>query len=81
MKYYSNTEYPKRAKCVTGELESFSVDVFTIDDLGLLNIGYYDFESQKWEFHTDTLSDMYENGELQNFIWMYPPEDFKTKSE
>ncbi|MFA7307592.1 MAG: hypothetical protein WC026_13070 [Hyphomicrobium sp.] len=72
MKTYKNTEYPKRATDLSGNEENFSVDVVTYHD-ALLNIGFYNFDTKKWGFHTDTLTDMYEDGELQEFIWMYNP--------
>lgn len=58
--------------------ESFSVDVFTCDDDGMMNVGYYDFKLNQWTFHTDTMKDYYEGGVLQPFVWMYKPENLKV---
>ena len=54
--------------------ETHSVDVIVMSSMGLLNIGYFDFETEKWGFHTDTLHDMDDD-----FRWMYAPEELKQK--
>lgn len=67
---YSKEEVPERVPN-----EEFSVDVITCDEDGMLNIGYYNFDTEKWSFHTDTMVDYYEEGIPEiNFNWMYPPE-------
>ena len=76
-----NTEFPKYAKDLKGNQEEFSVDVFTVNDDGMLNIGYYNYDTKKWGFHTDTLYDPYEGGKLMDFVWMYKPENFKTTKQ
>lgn len=50
---------------------TFTVDVFTVDEDGLTNLGYYCFKTNSWQFHTDTLSD-YNSGEIK-WVWYYPP--------
>lgn len=68
MEFYKNTEFPK-----VSEDEDYSIDVITSTPEGMLNIGFYDFKDEVWQFHTDTLTDPYENGELQPFVWWYAP--------
>jgi len=69
MKIHTKEEFPTRVAD-----EDFSVDVFTCDEDGLLNIGYYNFDTKRWAFHTDTMVDYYEEGIPEmNFNWMYPP--------
>lgn len=53
--------------------EAFSVDVITCDEEGMMNIGFYSYDQQKWSFHTDTLVDYSD----MNFVWMYKPEFLK----
>lgn len=74
IKTYPNTEFP--VQCT--DLPETSVDVITCDKDGTLNIGYYNFDTQRWGFHTDTLVDYYEKGELKPFVWMYKPENLKV---
>ena len=69
MKFHKNTEYPQVSK---GD-ENYSIDVITSNPDGFLNIGFYHFKDKEWQFHTDTLTDPYENGMLQPFVWWYPP--------
>lgn len=76
MKIYKNTEYPK-----IPEGEHHSVDVITKDIDGMLNIAYYDYESKRWRFHADTLSDPYDNGKLIEFTWIYDSFDAKDLYE
>lgn len=71
---FKNTEYPKRATNQKGIEEEFSVDVITFNENNMLNIGYWNYDMNKWLFHTDTLSDPYEGGRLEKFVWMYKPE-------
>lgn len=49
-----------------------SVDVCCIDEEGLHNLGYYNFEENKWKFHTDTLVDYFEKGNETKWWWYYP---------
>lgn len=51
------------------EEEEFSVDVRTIDDMGLNGLAYYDYEFNKWNFLTDTIT----NPETTKWKWYYPP--------
>ena len=53
--------------------EAFSVDVITYDEEGMMNIGFYSYDFQKWSFHTDTLVDYYD----MDFVWMYKPDFLK----
>jgi len=73
IKAYNNTDFPIRSKDLNGNPEEHSVDVITSNESGMLNIGFYNFDMKKWMFHTDTLTDPYEGGKLENFIWIYPP--------
>lgn len=76
MKIYSKEKHPERALDGEGEQEYFSVDVITCDEDGLLCIGYYNFDTGLWDFHTDTLVDYYEEGIPEmDFVWMYPPKE------
>lgn len=65
-----NTELPTPSK----DDKDFSKDVFIFAEEGMLNVGYYSFSHKKWQFHTDTLVDPYEGGELMDFVWMYVPD-------
>lgn len=47
---------------------TFTEDVI-VYGYDMLNIGYYDFKSNEWKFHTDTLIDMKD----VDFKWMYAP--------
>ena len=53
--------------------EAFSVDVITYDEEGMMNIGFYSYDLQKWSFHTDTLVDYSD----MDFVWMYKPDFLK----
>lgn len=53
--------------------EAFSVDVITYDEEGMMNIGFYSYDLQKWRFHTDTLVDYSD----MDFVWMYKPDFLK----
>lgn len=54
--------------------ECFSVDVITCDEEGMMNIGFYSYDSCTWNFHTDTLVDYSD----MNFVWMYKPDFLKV---
>ena len=73
MEIFKNSEYPKRAKDLKGNEEEFSVDVITHGKDGMLNIGYWNYDTEEWLFHTDTFCDPYEGGKLIDFVWMYKP--------
>lgn len=73
LKHYQNTEHP----IVSSDDPDYSVDVITYSKEGLLNIGFYDFKDEVWKFHTETLSDPYEDGKPQPFIWFYLPKEIK----
>ena len=75
MKVYSNKEFPKKSP----DEENHSVDVITRDKDNMLNIGYYSFDEEEWNFHTNTLVDYYPNGKLRDFVWMYAPKKLTTK--
>ena len=74
---FSNKEYPKKAKDLKGNEEDFSVDVITNDRIGMLNIAFWNYDTGKWGFHTDTLFDPYEGGKLMDFVWIYKPKLFE----
>lgn len=71
MKIYKKSEHPE-----TVEDEHFSVDVITCDSNGLINLGYYNYDTNEWIFHTDTMED-YTDVE---FVWIYPPLDRMKKA-
>lgn len=54
----------------------YSVDVFTMNEDGMINTAYYHFEDKGWYFHGDTLYDM----EGQKFTWIYPPPEMYKAS-
>lgn len=66
MKIYKKSEHPTQV-----EGEQFSVDVITCDDEGLVNLGFYNYDTNSWSFHSDTLSDYTD----VDFVWIYPPVD------
>ena len=65
-KTHSKKEFPVRV-----ENENHSVDVITIDECNMMNIGFYHFVDEKWYFHTDTLIKNYEE---KDFKWIYKPD-------
>lgn len=73
MEIYTKNDLPKGVPN-----ETYSYDVITCDEDGLLNIGFYDFAAQKWMFHTDTMVDYYEKGHEMNFVWIYKPKNLKV---
>ena len=68
-KTHSKKEFPVRV-----ENENHSVDVITIDECDLINIGFYHFVDEKWYFHTDTLLNYDEEGNETDFKWIYQPD-------
>ena len=78
LKIYKNTEFPPRMETKDGKPELHSIDVVTMDELNLPNIGFYNYDTEKWSFHTDTLIDPYEGGKLIDFVWMYIPKELKV---
>lgn len=65
---HSRNEFPSLVPS-----EGFSVDVITYDEEGMMNIGFYSYDLQKWSFHTDTLVDYSD----MDFVWMYKPDFLK----
>ena len=49
-----------------------SLDVFIIDEAGLNGIAYYNFDTKKWGFHSDTIGKYTEKTEIK-WLWYYPP--------
>lgn len=72
--FFSNKEYPVRSRDLRNNEEKFSVDVVMHFEDGMLNIGYWNYDIEKWKFHADTITDPYEGGELSDFAWMYAPQ-------
>jgi hypothetical protein len=67
MTVYPQTSHPKK------EIgEPFSVDVIILTKSKMLNIGYYNFDTKDWAFHTDTMED------VKEFIWCYPPKKLNS---
>lgn len=71
MKVYNRNNKPKPSN----DSMTLSVDVIAYTEEGLLNIACFDFEEDKWIWHTDTLIDMEEliEGQPMPFNWIYPP--------
>ncbi len=68
--FFDKSQHPKM------ELGAhYSVDVITCDSDGLLNIAFYDYDTDEWIFHADTMHDH----KTIDFIWMYAPEEFILK--
>lgn len=75
MKIYKSDQYPKKAIDLDGnELSIASVDVFTQNVDGILNIAFYDYDYGIWNFHISGFNEN-NNGELLDFVWMYRPKD------
>lgn len=74
-KQFPSSERPVRDKDLNGEELDMSVDVITINEDGMMDIGWYNYDLDDWGFHTDTLTDRPEG----SFVWMYKPENFKFK--
>lgn len=64
---------PEVSKDLSGKDEEFSVDVFIIDENGLHGLAFYNFDTGKWSFHTDTVVDYNEPGHETKWWWYYPP--------
>lgn len=79
MKIYKNTEYPKKDQDLKGVELEHSVDVITIDCNDMLNIGWWNYDTKKWSFHTETLVDYYEGEKLRDFVWIYRPNELIVK--
>lgn len=58
---------------LSSEDPRFSEDVYILDEDNLIGSGCYNFEEEKWYFHTDTLVDYFEEGDTTKFWWFYPP--------
>lgn len=54
------------------DVKEHSVDVFTIDEDGMHGLAFYDFEDEKWSFHTETMVDYEEPGNETKWNWYYP---------
>ena len=80
MEIFNNTLYPRHERDDDGSELSHSVDVIVCDDSDMLHIGFYDYEYQKWRFHTETLVDPYEGGEIFDFVWAYKPEQLTCQT-
>lgn len=64
MKFYKNTEFPKRRKVLT----NISVEVIISDEIGFLYIGYYCYFNKKWCFYDDD-----DDFIISDFVWWYAP--------
>jgi len=71
MKTYKITDIPKPHQ----DDISYSVDVIVSLD-GELNIAYYNFNKNKWEFNTQN---MLQIDQTKEFIWMYAPKELKQE--
>lgn len=75
MKIYPKTSHPKRDKNLNGEPLEMSVDVFVYSANKMLNIGFYNYDTKDWGFHTDPMEDM----DNMDFVWCYPPKQLTAK--
>ena len=64
---YDPTVFPNQ---VPGE--NFSEDVFVVDENGMHGLAFYNFDTETWSFHTDTLVDYNEEGAETKWKWYYP---------
>lgn len=64
---YDPTVFPNQ---VPGE--HFSEDVFVVDENGMHGLAFYNFDTETWSFHTDTLVDYNEEGAETKWKWYYP---------
>ena len=64
---YDPTVFPNQ---VSGE--HFSEDVFVVDENGMHGLAFYNFDTETWGFHTDTLVDYNEEGAETKWKWYYP---------
>ncbi len=69
--FYNPDQFPKKSEDYDKDAP-YSDDVMIIDENGIHGIGFYDFESLKWCFHTDTLVDYDEPGHETKWKWYYP---------
>lgn len=77
MKVYTRFNKPE----MSSDDPTISVDVIACTEDGLLNIGYFNFQDDKWYWHTDTLVDveeLNEDGEPVQFNWIYPPKELMS---
>lgn len=70
--FFHKSEHPK-----IEDGEQYSVDVLTCDGDGLLNIAFYNYDTEEWSFHAETMHD----SKKVEFIWMYAPEEFILKAK
>lgn len=75
MKTYKKSNRPK----ISDERPEHSVDVVTVQSGGLISAAYFDFDSEKWEGHDDTLVDLNEDG--VEFVWFYVPDEILNEAE
>lgn len=61
---FEKTIFPRKDK----NLLETSEDVCTVDDKGMHGLAWYNFDTKKWSFHTDTLTDP----ETTMWWWYYP---------
>lgn len=65
MKFYKNTELPKREK----PSPSLSVDVFTFNTYGEIDTLYYNFKEKVWYSYRNR------DNIYHDFVWWYPTSD------
>jgi hypothetical protein len=64
---YDPTVFPNQVPS-----EHFSEDVFVVDEHGMHGLAFYNFDTETWGFHTDTLVDYNEEGAKTKWKWYYP---------
>lgn len=69
---FSPDRKPIYEKDLAGNIEPFSVDVCIIDEKGVHGLAYFNFDTDEWSFHTDTLVDYNEEGAETKWWWYYP---------
>ncbi|MCL6295448.1 hypothetical protein [Jejuia spongiicola] len=64
---------PKEDKPVPDKLDTFSEDVYVLNEKGLNGLACFCYKSNRWKFHTEMMED-YNNTELNiKWWWYYPP--------
>lgn len=64
---FTMNQKPRVSKDTLGNDLKHSEDVIILSKDGYLNIGFWNYDTKKWLFHTDTLIDT----KKEKFVWMY----------
>ena len=64
---------PKKDKPAPDKHDTFSEDVYILDEKGLNGLACFCYKNNQWKFHTEMMED-YNNTELNiKWWWYYPP--------